>query len=159
MELLPPFVTVVLAALLFLAAVLRRRGRSMINSNLPPGPSPWPVIGNLTLLGPLTHRSLAELSMRYGPLMSVWIGSVPVVVASSAAAARLLLKTNDQAFIDRPRTTTGRYMAYNYSDMFWAPYGKYWLQARKVWRTELLSARQLSSHEHALAEKGFVEAG
>ncbi|KAL6657926.1 hypothetical protein ACP70R_005706 [Stipagrostis hirtigluma subsp. patula] len=37
--------------------------------------------------------------------------------------------------------------------MFWAPYGKYWLQARKVWRTELLSARQLSSHEHVRREE------
>ena len=39
--------------------------------------------------------------------MSVWVGSVRVVVGSSADAARMLLKSNDEAFIDRPRLNIG----------------------------------------------------
>jgi len=37
--------------------------------------------------------------------------------------------------------------------MFWAPYGAYWRQARKLWHTELLSERQLKLHEHVRREE------
>ena len=33
---------------------------------LPLGPFPWPVIGNLHLLGKLPHQALAALSLKYG---------------------------------------------------------------------------------------------
>ncbi|KAL6900967.1 hypothetical protein ACP4OV_005643 [Aristida adscensionis] len=151
MELL--VLTATLAAALFLAIVLRRRRGARTNGHLPPGPKPWPVIGNLNLLGPLTHRSLHQLSLRYGPLMSLRLGSVPVVVASSAAAARLLLKTHDEALIDRPHLAVGKHLFYNHSDVFWAPYGTYWRQARRLWHSRLLGERQLRSGEHVRREE------
>jgi hypothetical protein len=150
------FLSIALAAMVSLTMMmfLRRRSRNTSNGyKLPTGPRPWPVIGNLNLLSPLTHRSLHELSLRYGPLMSIWTGSVRVVVGSSADAARMLLKTNDEALIDRPRLNIGRHMFYNYTDIFWAPYGAYWRQARKLWHSELLSERQLKLHEHVRREE------
>nr|CAB3500751.1 unnamed protein product [Digitaria exilis] len=169
MELLPPwtgsFLGAVLAtALLLVTALHRRRHRRRSSSatrkryNLPPGPRPWPVIGNLDLIGALPHRSIHELSARHGggaplPLMSLRFGSVPVVVASTVDAARFVLKTHDASFIDRPKMASGRYTAYNFSDIVWAPYGAYWRQARKLWQTTLFSARQLRSQEHARAEE------
>uniref|UniRef100_A0A804LKQ0 trimethyltridecatetraene synthase n=1 Tax=Zea mays TaxID=4577 RepID=A0A804LKQ0_MAIZE len=100
-------VAVVAGATLFLVTVLRLRARSTRKYRLPPGPRPWPVIGNLNLIGPLPHHSVHELSKRYGPLMSLRFGSFPVVVASSIDTARLILKTHDLAFIDRPQTAAG----------------------------------------------------
>ncbi|CAL4922771.1 unnamed protein product [Urochloa decumbens] len=148
-------VAVVLATVLFLVTVLRRcnHHHPKRKYNLPPGPRPWPVIGNLNLIGTLPHRSVHELSKRYGPLMSLRLGSFRVVVASSVDAARLILKTHDLAFIDRPRMASGRYTGCNYSDVLWAPYGSYWRQARKLWKTEILSPRQLRSHEHVRNEE------
>ncbi|KAL9462904.1 hypothetical protein AB3S75_000837 [Citrus x aurantiifolia] len=35
--------------------------------NLPPGPTPWPFIGNLNLIGPLPHVSMHSLAQKYGP--------------------------------------------------------------------------------------------
>ncbi|CAN6289384.1 unnamed protein product [Urochloa humidicola] len=159
--LLPPWATSLAAVLLLLLATLLRRRRSAAHHqqhkrkyNLPPGPRPWPVIGNLHLIGPLPHRSIHELSARHGgPLMSLRFGSVPVVVASSVDAARFILKTHDAAFIDRPRMASGRHTAYNFSDIVWSPYGAYWRQARKLWQTRLFSARQLRSQEHVRAEE------
>ncbi|KAF8732041.1 hypothetical protein HU200_015997 [Digitaria exilis] len=58
--------------------------------NLPPGPRPWPVIGNLNLIGHLPHRSFHELSKLHGPLMSLRLGSQPTIVGSSVDAARLM---------------------------------------------------------------------
>ena len=68
---------------------LRRR-----KLNLPPGPKPWPIIGNLNLIGPLPHRSIHELSLKYGPIMQLRFGSFPVVVGSSAEMAKAFLKTH-----------------------------------------------------------------
>ncbi|KAK3126922.1 hypothetical protein QOZ80_7AG0565220 [Eleusine coracana subsp. coracana] len=155
MELLPlsSFLAIILATVPFLIAIHRRRQWEMCKYNLPPGPRPWPVIGNLNLIGSLPHRSIHELSKHYGPYMSLRLGSFPVVVGSSIDAARFILKTNDQAFIDRPRTASGKYIHYNYSDMLCAPYGAYWRQARKLFQTEILSARQLSMLEDVRVEE------
>jgi hypothetical protein len=111
------------------------------------------VIGNPNLIGPLPHRSLHELSARYGSLMSLWLGSFPAVVGSSADMARFFLKTHDLAFIDRPRLSGGRHLYYDCSDMLWAPYGAYWRQARRLWQAELLGARQLRTTEHVRHEE------
>ena len=156
MEVPPPWLSslaVLLATALFLAAVLRRRGARNKHYNLPPGPRPRPVIGNLNLIGPLPHRSIRELSARYGPLMSLRFGSFPVVVGSSVDAAEFFLKTHDLAFLDRPRMACGKHTVYNYSGMLWSHYGAYWRQLRKLWLTELLSARQLRRTEHVRAEE------
>ncbi|CAL5010237.1 unnamed protein product [Urochloa decumbens] len=141
-------------AAFFLASVLlrRRQGRSR-KLNLPPGPRPWPVIGNLNLLGPLPHRSIRDLSAQYGPLMSLRFGSFPVVVGSSVAAAEFFLKSGDLSFLDRPRMACGKHTVYNYSGMLWSHYGAYWRQLRKLWLTELLSAKQLRLTEHVRSDE------
>ncbi|XP_015622847.1 trimethyltridecatetraene synthase [Oryza sativa Japonica Group] len=147
------FLVLVLATLLFVAAFLRRRQGARRKYNIPPGPRPWPVIGNLNLIGALPYRSIRDLSRRYGPLMSLRFGSFPVVVGSSVDMARYFLRANDLAFLDRPRTAAGRYTVYNYAGVLWSHYGEYWRQARRLWVTELLSARRLASTEHVRAEE------
>ncbi|CAL9134085.1 unnamed protein product [Musa textilis] len=89
-------------------------GRRRHKLNLPPGPRPWPVIGNLNLIGPLPHRSLAALSQKHGPLMQLRFGSFPVVVGSSVDMAKFFLKTHDLSFVSRPKTAAGKYTAYNF---------------------------------------------
>ncbi|KAI6671726.1 hypothetical protein NL676_006611 [Syzygium grande] len=135
-------------ALLLLARRLRRQ-----NYNLPPGPKPWPIIGNLNLIGPLPHRSLHELTKTYGPLMHLRFGSFPVVVGSSVEMAKAFLKTHDVAFAGRPKTAAGKYTTYNYSDITWSPYGPYWRQARKLCIMELFSAKRLESYEYIRTEE------
>ncbi|XP_062194302.1 trimethyltridecatetraene synthase-like [Phragmites australis] len=150
---LPPWVSflgVVFATVLFLKAVLRRRSRAY---NLPPGPKPWPIIGNLDLVGALPHRSIHELSKKYGQLMYLRFGSFPVVVGSSVEMAKFFLKTHDVVFTDRPKTAAGKYTTYNYRDITWSPYGAYWRQARKMCLTELFSAKRLESYEYIRCEE------
>ncbi|XP_057842780.2 trimethyltridecatetraene synthase [Cryptomeria japonica] len=121
--------------------------------NLPPGPRAWPVIGHLHLLGILPHRSLDRLSKSYGPLMSIKLGSVPFVVASSVEMAREILKTNDLTFASRPRIAAGKYTVYNYSDITWSPYGEHWRLARKICLMELFSTKRLESYEYIRVEE------
>jgi hypothetical protein len=143
------FLGVVLATVLFLKAVLRRRSKY----NLPPGPKPWPIIGNLNLIGTLPHRYIHALSKQYGPLTQLQFGSFPVVVGSSVEMAKFFLKTHDVVFTDRPKTAAGKYTTYNYSDITWSPYGAYWRQARKMCLTELFSAKRLESYEYIRSEE------
>ncbi|XP_071915989.1 trimethyltridecatetraene synthase-like [Coffea arabica] len=121
--------------------------------NLPPGPRQWPIIGNLNLIGTLPHRSLHQLSLTYGPLMHLQFGSFPVVVGSSVEMAKVFLKTMDLTFAGRPKTAAGKYTTYNYSDLLWSPYGPYCCQARKIFLTELFSAKRLESYEHIRVEE------
>ncbi|CAD6219071.1 unnamed protein product [Miscanthus lutarioriparius] len=149
---LPPwasFLGVVLATVMLLKAIIGHRSRRLYN--LPPGPKPWPIIGNLNLVGALPHRSIHELSRKYGPLMQLQFGSFPVVVGSSVDMAKFFLKTHDVVFTDRPKTAAGKYTTYNYRDITWSPYGAYWRQARKMCLTELFSAKRLESYEYIRA--------
>ncbi|TVU09721.1 hypothetical protein EJB05_43214, partial [Eragrostis curvula] len=152
MELLPwaGYLAVVLISVLFPKTILSYGRRAY---NLPPGPKPWPIIGNLNLMGELPHRSLHALSKRYGPLMQLRFGSVPVVIGSSAEMAKLFFKTHDAAFSDRPRFTVGKYTAYDLTDILWSPYGAYLRQARKICVAELFNPKRLESFEYIRDEE------
>ncbi|XP_022884980.1 cytochrome P450 71A1-like [Olea europaea var. sylvestris] len=122
--------------------------------NLPPGPKPWPIIGNLNLLfGSIPHQSLHLLSQKYGELIQLKFGSYPVLVASSPEMAKQFLKTHDTVFASRPALAAGRYTAYNFSDVTWAPYGSYWRQARKIYLTEIFCSKRLDSYEYIRIEE------
>ncbi|CAL5088134.1 unnamed protein product [Urochloa decumbens] len=153
---LPPwaaFLTVVLITAFFLKAIVSSRRRTY---NLPPGPKPWPIIGNLNLIGDLPHRSIHELSKRHGPLMHLRLGSLPVVVAASAEMAKSFLKTHDAVFSDRPSFAAGKHTAYNFSDILLPPYGAYWRQARRICAAELFSAKRLELFEDVRGDEGYV---
>ncbi|XP_071741954.1 trimethyltridecatetraene synthase-like [Rutidosis leptorrhynchoides] len=121
--------------------------------NPPPGPKPWPIIGNLNLMGTLPHHSIHELSKKYGQVMQLKFGSKNVLVASSVEAAKIILKTQDVTFACRPKTAAGKYTTYNYSDITWSPYGAYWRQARKMCLMVLFSAKRLESYEYIRVEE------
>jgi len=97
-------------------------------------------------LGDLSHRSLWQLSKKYGPVILLKPGAVPAVVISSAEAAKEVLKTNDLHAFSRPLLAgTGR-LSYSYSGVsFTYTYGDYWRKMRKICVLELFSARRVQS--------------
>ncbi|KAM5571756.1 cytochrome P450 736A117-like [Rosa sericea] len=121
---------------------------SSSTKNSPPSPPKLPIIGNLHQLGaPGTppHRALQALSRVHGPLMLLHFGSVPVLVVSSAEAAREIMKTHDLAFASRPKSTAFEKLLYNYKDVATAPYGDYWRQVKSICVLNLLSAKKVRS--------------
>ncbi|RCV31371.1 hypothetical protein SETIT_6G171400v2 [Setaria italica] len=151
---LPPLLATFLA--MVLAAVILRTLKPTSSRrvyNLPPGPRPWPVIGNFNLIGALPHRSIHELSKKYGELVHLRFGSYSAVVGSSVDMARLFLKTHDLLFLDRPRTAAGKHTTYNYADITWSPYGAYWRHARRICATQLFSPGRIASFEHVRADE------
>ncbi|KAJ0538843.1 putative cytochrome P450 [Helianthus annuus] len=114
------------------------------HKTLPPGPVPLPVIGSLHLLGSLPHRSLHKLSQKYGPIMSVLLGSVQFVIVSSPDAAKLFLGTHDIIFASRPQIQAAKYLSYDNKGMTFSEYGPYWRSVRKFCTVELLSATKVN---------------
>ncbi|KAL7601067.1 flavonoid 3'-monooxygenase [Lactuca sativa] len=125
----------------------RRRNR------LPPGPTPWPIVGNLPHLGKTPHHSLAALVTQYGPLIHLRLGFVDVVVAGSASVAAQCLKTHDVNFASRPPNSGAKHIGYNYQDMVFAPYGPRWRRLRKLCLVHLLSTKALNDFRHIRQEE------
>uniref|UniRef100_A0A0E0JFV7 Cytochrome P450 n=1 Tax=Oryza punctata TaxID=4537 RepID=A0A0E0JFV7_ORYPU len=111
---------------------------------LPPSPRGVPFLGHLPLLGALPHRTLRSMAEAHGPVMLLWFGRVPTVVASSAAAAQEAMRTRDLAFASRARVRMAERLIYG-RDMVFAPYGEFWRQARRVSVLHLLSPRRIAS--------------
>ncbi|GFS29976.1 hypothetical protein Acr_00g0009470 [Actinidia rufa] len=90
---------------ILLALVLLRALFSLIGATrcrkLPPGPTPFPVLGNLLKLGTQPHQSLAELAKVHGPIMTLKLGHITSVVISSSVVAREALQKQDLAFSNR----------------------------------------------------------
>lgn len=110
---------------------------------LPPSPLALPIIGHLHLLAPIPHQALAKLASRYGPLIHIYLGSVPCLVASSPETAREVLKTHEGSFLDRPQTAATDYLTYGSQDFSFAPYGPYWMFIKKLCLSELLGGQTL----------------
>ncbi|OIT34509.1 cytochrome p450 cyp736a12 [Nicotiana attenuata] len=91
----------------FLQELMRKKKK------LPPGPRGLPLIGNLHMLGKNIYQDLYKIAKKYGPIMSMRFGLVPVVVASSPYAAKQFLKNHDLVFASRPYSEVSQYIFYN----------------------------------------------
>ncbi|KAI3763171.1 hypothetical protein L1987_53622 [Smallanthus sonchifolius] len=118
--------------------------RLKIKKNLP-SPPKLPIIGNLHQLGSSPHRSLQALSQKHGPLMLMHFGSVPMLVASSAEAAKEIMKTHDLKFANRPKSRLTETLVYGSSDITFSPYGEYWRQVKSIAVVHLLNTARVQS--------------
>ncbi|XP_057516944.1 cytochrome P450 81Q32-like [Amaranthus tricolor] len=115
--------------------------------NLPPTPFPTlPILGHLYLLKNPTqiHRTLAQISNKYGPVIYLYMGFRPTLLVSSASAVEDCLQNNDIIFANRPRLIGAKILGYNYTNLLWAPYGQLWRHHRRIAATEILSPHRLN---------------
>lgn len=116
------------------------------NKKLPPGPWRLPFIGNLhQLMSDLPHRSLRNLSKKYGPIMHLRLGEISTIVVSSSEMAKEIMKTQDLHFVDRPKFMSTSIIFYDCTDIAFSSYGDYWRNMRKVCVLELLSTKMVKS--------------
>ncbi|KAM0930300.1 hypothetical protein ACQ4PT_001043 [Festuca glaucescens] len=136
-----------LAIIPFLCLNSRRRSRAAVRLRLPPSPWALPVLGHLHHLArDLPHRAMRDLARRHGPLVLLRLGGLPVVVASSADAAREVMVSRDVDFATRHMSRMVRLsIAQGAEGIIFAPYGDEWRQIRKICTVELLSARRVRS--------------
>lgn len=72
---------------------------------LPPGPTPWPVVGNDILFkkDPLGYKRLTELSQKYGNVYRLYCGSTLIVILNGYDAIYEAFVKQAATFTDRPQ--------------------------------------------------------
>lgn len=70
----------------------------------PPGPKPYPIIGNLTCFNgyEIPYQAFDALAQKYGPIIGLRFGSVPCVVVNGINNIKDVLITNSSHFGNRP---------------------------------------------------------
>ncbi|XP_021749780.1 cytochrome P450 71A25-like [Chenopodium quinoa] len=127
--------------------------KSSLGKSLPPSPPRIPIIGNLHQLGNYPYRSLKPLSERYGELMVVYMGKAPVLIVSSAKAAREIMKTQDSTFCNRPISKFRNKLLYNGKDVAAAQYGENWRLMKSICVLQLLSNTRVRSFRRVREEE------
>ncbi|MFS7951423.1 putative cytochrome P450 [Helianthus anomalus] len=115
--------------------------------NIPPSPRKLPIIGNFHQLGSSPDLNLQLLSQKYGAIMLLQLGSIPTLVASSAAAAQEIMKTHDLSFCSRPSLTMANILLYGSKGISFSPYGEYWRQLKSIMVLKLLSNTRVKSYQ------------
>ncbi|XP_058107400.1 geraniol 8-hydroxylase-like [Magnolia sinica] len=128
--------------LLFLA---RKRGLS--NGKLPPGPIPLPILGSLFKLGSKPNESLAQLAKKYGPLMTLKLGSTTMIVVSSSIMAKEVLQKNDQSFSGRRVFDAVRALNFHESSIVWSQPTTRWRKLRTIFNTEMFTTARIASNQ------------
>ncbi|XP_073442601.1 cytochrome P450 2K1-like [Dendrobates tinctorius] len=97
-------ITLVLSIILCLFFVLFLFGWKKNAYNLPPGPRPLPIIGNLHILDTKRpYLTMHELSKKYGPVYTLQLGVEKVVVICGYEAVRDALVNHGEEFSGRPK--------------------------------------------------------
>lgn len=101
----------------------------------------WPILGHLPLLraseGP--HKILGALADKYGPLITIKLGSKRALVLSNWEMAEECFTKIDLVVSNRPKLEATQHVAYNGAMFVLAPYSSYWRQIRKLATSEILS--------------------
>eukprot|EP00927_Polykrikos_kofoidii_P076713 TRINITY_DN73751_c0_g1_i1.p1 TRINITY_DN73751_c0_g1~~TRINITY_DN73751_c0_g1_i1.p1 ORF type:complete len:546 (+),score=73.27 TRINITY_DN73751_c0_g1_i1:89-1726(+) len=113
--------------------------------SLPPGPWPYPVVGNFPHLfqgGP--HRALQKLHQDYGPLLTLWYASKLTIVLGDPNIVKQTHRDQSEKFQHRTLTEFAK-LSLKADDEGGKNValagGKYWQKARKVFVQELMSKR------------------
>ncbi|KAI5671074.1 hypothetical protein M9H77_11438 [Catharanthus roseus] len=147
-----PFLSLLLlflsSVLFFLLSNKRKKTNcdNILSLPIPPGPFPWPIVGNIFHLDPKKpHISIAKLAESFGPLFSLKIGSRFFIIASNPTSAREIFKIHDKELSGRyipqinrilPETKTSAIAMAGECD-------ERWRFLRTIAHTELFSSQAL----------------
>ncbi|MCJ1396871.1 hypothetical protein MMC11_000061 [Xylographa trunciseda] len=105
-----------------------------LRRKLPPGPLPWPIIGNTHLL-PSSKPWIyfEQLSQYYAsPIITFWIGRTPTIWLNDAWCASELLDKRAATFSSRPRMIVFGELAFDQESLVTQKYGERFRVHRKL---------------------------
>ncbi|XP_009626636.1 geraniol 8-hydroxylase [Nicotiana tabacum] len=120
---------------------------------LPPGPTGLPIIGSLLKLGSKPNRSLAELAKIHGPLMTLKLGSVTTIVASSADIAKEILHKHDETFSARIVPVAVAAQPNPEATLAWVNGDHLWKKKRRFLSTQMFTNQRLDSLQELRHQK------
>ncbi|KAL5210941.1 hypothetical protein ABZP36_006564 [Zizania latifolia] len=108
---------------------------------LPPGPVPWPVVGNVPemMLNKPAFRWIHLMMKEMGTdIACVRLGAVHVVAITCPRIAREVLKKQDANFVSRPLTFASKTFSGGYRNAVLSPFGDQWKKMRRVLTSEII---------------------
>ncbi|KAI9095359.1 hypothetical protein K1719_026393 [Acacia pycnantha] len=120
---------------------------------LPPGPLPFPIIGNILEVGANPHQSLSKLSKTYGSLMNIKLGSITTIVISSPDLAKEALQKQDLAFSGRTVPHTVQTHEHHKVSVVFLDPSLQWKTLRRACITKIFSSSQLDSTQNLRLSK------
>uniref|UniRef100_A0A8C4WUR2 Cytochrome P450, family 1, subfamily B, polypeptide 1 n=1 Tax=Eptatretus burgeri TaxID=7764 RepID=A0A8C4WUR2_EPTBU len=152
-----PFLMVFTALLLVLSTWRWLRSWELVAG--PPGPLPWPILGNALQLGASPHLAFLRLARRYGPVFALKLGSRNVVVLSGSKIIQQTLLKQGSDFAARPDFPSFQMISRGKS-MAFGTYGPLWKLHRRVaqsvvreFSTKNVDTRHMFE-KHVVAEVG-----
>ncbi|XP_078398804.1 cytochrome P450 1B1 [Cetorhinus maximus] len=157
-----PSVQLLLAAALSLLLGLRgwcwlqcqRRGW---HRRSPPGPFPWPLIGNAAQIGPAPHLSFSRMAEKYGSVFRLKLGSRTVVVLNGEETIRQALVRKGRDFSGRPDFASfgvvsgGRSLAFRSHGDLWRLHRKVAHSTVRAFSTSNLATKK-AFEQHVVCE-------
>ncbi|XP_022746611.1 phenylalanine N-monooxygenase-like [Durio zibethinus] len=114
---------------------------------LPPGPTPWPVIGNLPELWknkPVFRWILGLMKQLDTDIACIRLGNIHVIPVTSPEIAQEFLKKHDAVFASRPITMATDYASRGFLSIAFVPWGDQWKKMRKLVVSNIISTQRLS---------------
>ncbi|CAM8896547.1 unnamed protein product [Rhodiola kirilowii] len=111
------------------------------NYSLPPGPSPWPIIGCLTQMLKAENKYKWIFGLMKGlntGILCIRIGNVHVIPVISPKIASEFLKEKDAIFVARPKSLAAALVSHGYMGTVLSS-GNQWTKMRKMLTQELFS--------------------
>ncbi|KAF2566059.1 hypothetical protein F2Q68_00028263, partial [Brassica cretica] len=114
---------------------------------LPPGPTGWPIIGNLLQMVKnrpthlWIHRVMKDMQTE---IACFRFAGVHVITVTSSEIAREVLREKDEALADRADSYSSNLISHGYKDIIFSPYGESWKLMKKVMVTKLMSPSTLN---------------
>lgn len=106
------------------------------STNIIPGPRPLPIIGNLHIMNlQKLHKSLGEMSKKYGPIYRIHLGNVRAVVLSGYETVKDALVNHADEFAERPEIPIFQDIHHGYGIAF--SRGNNWKTMRRFTLTTL----------------------
>uniref|UniRef100_A0A5F8GII1 Cytochrome P450 1A1 n=1 Tax=Monodelphis domestica TaxID=13616 RepID=A0A5F8GII1_MONDO len=125
-------VTISFLVLMIVFIFIRALGNRNKKHMSPPGPRPFPIIGNLLQLGDHPYLTFMEMKKKYGDVFLIKLGMVPVVVVNGTEMVKKGLLKDGENFAGRPHMYTFSFFAEGKSLSFSVNYGESWKLHKKI---------------------------
>ena len=125
-----------------LKAIYYPTNKKLKKNKLPPGPKPWPIIGNFPEMlanKPAfrwIHSLMNELNTK---IMCIRLANVHVIAINCPVIAREFLMKQDAAFASRPTSMSTDLVSSGYLTTALVPFGEQWKKMKKIVSKEVLS--------------------
>ncbi|XP_047331084.1 tyrosine N-monooxygenase-like [Impatiens glandulifera] len=149
--------TILFLAFTLLTILFFKKTLSTPKACLPPGPKPWPIVGNISILirnKPFfrwVHDTMSKMGYE---IFCIRLGSVHVIAVTSPEIACEFLKKQDAIFMARPTFLSAELASGGFSGTIFTTVGDQWRKMRRVLVSNILSPETL----HWMHDKRAEEA-